>query len=110
MENSAAGAQSMYEPQKQDRGLAIRGGSKTSGTFQQTFPQFSRRLPYRAAAAVQAGGYALGAASLAGATPPRPLATLARACGQFMLGNYSVGVGLLRGLRGAQGIRWDPVR
>ena len=70
----------------------------------------SRRMPYRAAAAVQVAGYALGAASLAGATPPRPLATLARACGQFMLGNYSVGVGLLRGLRGAQGIRWDPVR
>jgi len=70
----------------------------------------SRRQPYRTAAAVQVAGYALGAASLAGAPMPRPLSTLARACGQFMLGNYSVGVGLLRGIRGAQSVRWDPVR
>ena len=70
----------------------------------------ARRQPYRSAAVVQAAGYGLGLASLAGAKPPGPLGTLARACGQFILGNYSIGVGLVRGLRRAQGIRWDPVR
>jgi poly-beta-1,6-N-acetyl-D-glucosamine synthase len=70
----------------------------------------ARRQPYRAAATVQACGYLLGLASLAGARPPGPLGTVVRACGQFVLGNYSVGIGLIRGLRGAQGIRWDPVR
>lgn len=70
----------------------------------------SRRQPYRAAAVVQVAGYALGAASIAGVRPPGPLGVLARACGQFLLGNYSVGLGLIRGLRRAQDIRWDPVR
>lgn len=70
----------------------------------------SRRQPYRAAALAQVAGYGLGLASIAGVRPPGPAGTLARACGQFLLGNYSVGVGLVRGLRRAQSIRWDPVR
>lgn len=69
-----------------------------------------RRRPYRAAAAAQAAVYGLGALSLTGVRPPGPLGRLSRASGQFILGNYSVGVGVVRGLRRAQGIRWDPVR
>jgi cellulose synthase/poly-beta-1,6-N-acetylglucosamine synthase-like glycosyltransferase len=70
----------------------------------------ARRQPYRAAAAVQLAAYGAGLASIAGVEAPGPAGKLARACGQFLLGNYSVGVGLVRGLRKAQGIRWDPVR
>lgn len=70
----------------------------------------ARRQPYRAAATAQVAGYGLGLASLAGARPPGPLGVLARACGQFILGNYSIGLGLIRGLRRAHQIRWDPVR
>ena len=70
----------------------------------------ARRQPYRAVAAVQLAGYGLGLASIAGARPPGPLGTVARACRQFLLGNYAVGVGVVRGARGRQSIRWDPVR
>jgi poly-beta-1,6-N-acetyl-D-glucosamine synthase len=70
----------------------------------------SRRQPYRALALIQITGYGLGLASIAGVRPPGVAGTLARACGQFLLGNYSVGIGLVRGLRRAQSIRWDPVR
>ncbi len=70
----------------------------------------SRRQPDRAFALIQVAGYTLGLASIADVRPPGPAGTLARACGQFLLGNYSVGIGLVRGLRRAQSIRWDPVR
>jgi cellulose synthase/poly-beta-1,6-N-acetylglucosamine synthase-like glycosyltransferase len=70
----------------------------------------SRRQPYKAAAAAQVAGYGLAVASMAGVRFPGPLGTLARACRQFTLGNYSVGLGLIRGIRGRQGIKWDPVR
>lgn len=70
----------------------------------------SSRQPYRAAAAAQVAGYGAGLLAIAGIRLPGPAAKLSRACGQFVLGNYAVGVGLVRGLRKAQGIRWDPVR
>jgi cellulose synthase/poly-beta-1,6-N-acetylglucosamine synthase-like glycosyltransferase len=70
----------------------------------------ARRQPYRAAAAAQVAGYGLALASMAGVRFPGPLGTIARACRQFTLGNYSVGLGLIRGIRGRQGIKWDPVR
>jgi hypothetical protein len=30
--------------------------------------------------------------------------------GQFLLGNYAVAVGVVRALRGRQGVRWEAVR
>ena len=54
--------------------------------------------------------YGAGLAPSPGSRCRAPPRKLARACGQFVLGNYAVGVGLVRGLRKAQGIRWDPVR
>jgi len=70
----------------------------------------ARRRPYRLAAAAQAGAYATGALAIAGVVPPGPAGRLARAAGQFTLGNVAVALGVIRGARGAQKAHWDPVR
>jgi biofilm PGA synthesis N-glycosyltransferase PgaC len=69
-----------------------------------------RRRPYRQAALLQAGVYATGALAAAGVAPPGPAGRLARAAGQFLLGNVAVGAGTIRGLRGRQAVRWTAVR
>lgn len=69
-----------------------------------------RRQPYRAAALAQLGAYGVGAAAARGAVPPGPAGRLARMLGQFTLGNAAVAIGVVRGLRGRQTTRWEPVR
>ena len=70
----------------------------------------SRRRPYRLAAGVQAGAYATGGLAVAGVVPPGPAGRLARAAGQFTLGNVAVARGVVRGARGRQKAHWEPVR
>jgi biofilm PGA synthesis N-glycosyltransferase PgaC len=70
----------------------------------------ARRRPYRLAAGLQAGAYATGALAVAGVVPPGPAGRLARAAGQFTLGNVAVALGVVRGARGRQKAHWDPVR
>lgn len=69
-----------------------------------------RRQPYRAAALVQATGYAAGTLAILGLRPPGPAGRVAGAAGQFLLGNVAVGIGLVRGLRRRQNAIWKPVR
>lgn len=68
-----------------------------------------RRPTYAVLAVTQGAAYGLGALALAGRAPGGRPGRLARACAQFMLGNAAVGVGVLRGLRGRQSVRWEPV-
>ncbi len=68
------------------------------------------RRPYRTLAAGQAAFYATGALASAGAAPPGAAGRLARAAGQFTLGNVAVALGVVRGIRGRQSAHWDPVR
>jgi cellulose synthase/poly-beta-1,6-N-acetylglucosamine synthase-like glycosyltransferase len=68
------------------------------------------RRPYGRLAAAQAGVYAAGALASAGVVPPGPAGRIARAAGQFTLGNVAVALGVVRGLRRRQGVTWDPVR
>ncbi len=71
----------------------------------------SRRRPaYRAAAALQLGGYGVGALELAGLHAPGRLRPLSRAAGQFVLGNVATARGVLRALGGEQDVRWRAVR
>jgi hypothetical protein len=70
----------------------------------------SGRRGYRALALAQLGFYATGALAVGGSTPPGKAGRLARAAGQFTLGNAAVGLGVVRGLRGRQSVHWDPVR
>jgi cellulose synthase/poly-beta-1,6-N-acetylglucosamine synthase-like glycosyltransferase len=70
----------------------------------------ARRRRYRALAAAQIAVYGAGALASRGYAPAGPLGRLARAAGQFTLGNAAVAVGVVRGLRGRQTVRWDPVR
>lgn len=65
---------------------------------------------YRLAALSQLALYGPGLAHLAGRPSPGPLRRIGKASAQFILGNYSVGIGVIRGARKAQPIRWDPVR
>jgi hypothetical protein len=80
--------------------LGILGGSAV----------LSRRRPFGALLAAQAAFYVAGLAAAAGARLPGPLGTLLRAAGQFTVGNAAVAAGVARGLRGAQDVRWEPVR
>jgi poly-beta-1,6-N-acetyl-D-glucosamine synthase len=70
----------------------------------------SRQRPYRRLWALQAGAYGAGALASAGIVPPGRSGRLVRALGQFTLGNVAVAVGVVRGARGRQTARWDPVR
>jgi poly-beta-1,6-N-acetyl-D-glucosamine synthase len=70
----------------------------------------ARRRPYRLAAGLQTGAYATGALAVAGITPPGPAGRVARAAGQFTLGNVAVALGVVRGARGRQKAHWQPVR
>jgi cellulose synthase/poly-beta-1,6-N-acetylglucosamine synthase-like glycosyltransferase len=65
---------------------------------------------YRRLALLQLAAYGTGAAAARGAVPPGPLARPARILGQFTLGNAAVAIGVVRGLRGRQSTRWEPVR
>jgi hypothetical protein len=69
-----------------------------------------RRRPYRLAAAAQGGAYLTGALATAGVVPPGRAGRVARAAGQFTLGNVAVALGVIRGVRRRQGVTWDPVR
>jgi hypothetical protein len=68
------------------------------------------RRPYRGIAIAQAAVYASGVLASAGLSPPGPLGRLTRAAGQFLLGNVAIAVGVVRGLRRRQSVRWEPVR
>jgi cellulose synthase/poly-beta-1,6-N-acetylglucosamine synthase-like glycosyltransferase len=70
----------------------------------------SRRRHYRAVAAAQVGAYGVGGLAVAGLVPPGPAGRVARALGQLLLGNVAVARGVVRGLRGRQGVLWEPVR
>jgi biofilm PGA synthesis N-glycosyltransferase PgaC len=69
-----------------------------------------RRRLYRALTGVQVAAYAPGLLALAGHRPGGPMGHAAQASGQFLLGNYAVAIGVVRALRGRQGVRWDVVR
>jgi cellulose synthase/poly-beta-1,6-N-acetylglucosamine synthase-like glycosyltransferase len=68
------------------------------------------RRPYRLIAGAQAAAYASGALATVGVVPPGRAGTLMRAAGQFVLGNLAIARGVIRGVRGGQGTRWEPVR
>jgi poly-beta-1,6-N-acetyl-D-glucosamine synthase len=68
------------------------------------------RRPYRVLTAVQVGAYGLGLLAMAGHRPPGMVGRASGLFGQFLLGNYAVGVGVVRALRGRQGVRWEAVR
>jgi biofilm PGA synthesis N-glycosyltransferase PgaC len=70
----------------------------------------SRQRPYRRLLSLQAGAYATGALASVGVVPPGKSGRIARALGQFTLGNAAVAIGVVRGALGRQGVRWDPVR
>lgn len=64
----------------------------------------------RAAASLQCAFYALGAASACGVDPPGAAGRVARIARQFTLGNWATAVGVVRAMRGRQGVRWEAVR
>lgn len=70
----------------------------------------SARGRYRAAAAAQLLGWAPGVASLAGVPLPARAGGAARASRELLIGNAGVSIGVVRGLRGRQSVRWEPVR
>jgi hypothetical protein len=70
----------------------------------------ARRPGYRVALLLQATGYGVAAASVAGLDLPGPLRPASRAARQFVLGNVAVGRGLIRGLTGRQSHMWARVR
>jgi len=69
-----------------------------------------RRPFYAALAAAQILLHGIGALSLAGVRPSGVAGRLARASGQFLLGNLGVARGVLRGARGGQTHLWQPTR
>jgi hypothetical protein len=69
-----------------------------------------RRPLYAALAGAQILAYGIGALSLAGVRPSGPAGRVARASGQFLLGNLGVARGVLRGARGGQTHLWQPTR
>lgn len=70
----------------------------------------ARRPRYRAAAAVQALAYGVGALAAAGVRPPLFPDWASRLLKQFVLGNYAAGAGVIRALRRGQTMIWDKVR
>jgi poly-beta-1,6-N-acetyl-D-glucosamine synthase len=69
----------------------------------------ARRPAYAAMAAAQLAVYALGGLAVAGRVPPGPGGKLARAAAQLLVGNAAVAIGVIRGLRRRQSVRWEPV-
>jgi glycosyltransferase involved in cell wall biosynthesis len=69
-----------------------------------------QRPAYRGFAGLQLAVYALGGLSAAGIEPPPPGRRVARAARQLVLGNVATAVGVVRGLRGRQSVRWQAVR
>jgi cellulose synthase/poly-beta-1,6-N-acetylglucosamine synthase-like glycosyltransferase len=69
-----------------------------------------RRPVYAALASAQILTHGIGALALAGVRPPGPAGRLAKASGQFLLGNLGVARGVLRGARGGQTHLWQPTR
>jgi len=70
----------------------------------------ARRGPYRALASAQLAGYAVGGLAAAGVTPPPPGRRIAKAAGQFLLGNVATARGVVRALRRKQDVLWRAVR
>jgi cellulose synthase/poly-beta-1,6-N-acetylglucosamine synthase-like glycosyltransferase len=68
-----------------------------------------QRPGYRALALAQVAVYGVGALAAAGVAPPGPAGRIARALGQFTLGNAAIGIGVVRAVRGRQGVVWEPV-
>jgi cellulose synthase/poly-beta-1,6-N-acetylglucosamine synthase-like glycosyltransferase len=68
-----------------------------------------RRRGYRVLALAQCAAYGAGALASAGVAPPGPAGRVARALGQFTLGNAAIGLGVIRALRKRQSVVWDPV-
>jgi hypothetical protein len=69
-----------------------------------------RRPVYRAAAAAQLAVGVVGALSAAGIEPPGPLRTPARGARELTLAVVATGGGIVRALRGGQGVLWTAVR
>jgi cellulose synthase/poly-beta-1,6-N-acetylglucosamine synthase-like glycosyltransferase len=69
----------------------------------------SRRPVYLGLSAAQLAVYATGGLAAAGVSPPGRAGKVARGLGQVVVGNAAVGIGIVRGLRGRQTVRWDPV-
>ena len=69
----------------------------------------ARQERYRRLVAWQAGAYSLGVLGAAGFAPRGRAGAVMRAAGQFMVGNWAVAVGVVRALRGQQGVRWQPI-
>lgn len=69
-----------------------------------------RRRPYRRLVIAQALLYLGGAVGASGRAPRGKAGLPLRALGQFVVGNVAVGTGVVRGLRGGQDVRWEPVR
>ncbi len=70
----------------------------------------TRRPAYRALAAAQLSVYTLGGLSAAGVEPPGRGRPVARAARQLVVGNVATAIGVVRGLRGRQSVRWQAVR
>jgi cellulose synthase/poly-beta-1,6-N-acetylglucosamine synthase-like glycosyltransferase len=75
-----------------------------------TSARLRHRAPFRALLGLQLAFYGAGALAAAGAAPAGPAGRVVRVAGQFTIGNVAVAMGVLRTLRGAQDIRWQPVR
>jgi hypothetical protein len=69
-----------------------------------------RHRGYRTVALGQVGAYAVGGLAVAGVAPKGRAGLVPRALGQVLLGNIAVARGVVRGLRGRQGVLWEPVR
>jgi glycosyltransferase involved in cell wall biosynthesis len=116
---SAGRVMALSELRDLPRGFALRALSHKYGRLALPFflagalvasLTLSRDRRYRVLAALQLAVYGGGALACAGVVPPGPAGRMARAAGQFTLGNAAVGAGVVRGLRGRQDVRWDPVR
>jgi biofilm PGA synthesis N-glycosyltransferase PgaC len=70
----------------------------------------ARRPAYRAVAGTMIAGAVPGLASLAGARPPGISGRIAAASREILVGNAGIAIGIVRGLRGRQDVRWEPVR
>jgi cellulose synthase/poly-beta-1,6-N-acetylglucosamine synthase-like glycosyltransferase len=69
----------------------------------------ARRPGYRTALALQLAGYGIGVAGIAGRGRRGVGGPVPRAAAQFVLGNAAVAQGVVRGMRRAQDVCWEPV-
>jgi poly-beta-1,6-N-acetyl-D-glucosamine synthase len=69
----------------------------------------SSRPGYGAVAAGELAAGAAAGAATAGIVPPGPVGRVVRMLGQFVVGNYAVAKGVIRGLGEGQSANWEPV-